>query len=481
MISAFFREQRRYTHNELCEQLQCSEEKLVSVIRKLKEFGILKAVKKSDVQRDLSELLDEDIEITDVEVRDNRFFYVFTFVGVIVVEGRVLKCYPKYLVSKDEPVSELKQVLKVLEKFNSKEQIVQMYSESDENSSFNLLAVYLYLIQDYYANGIYNDIEDIVEVNGTGEILWDGTINETFALIYNNRPYYAELQTKKLIKDDYNYFKRLHECILTKASKEMEQADLLDIFEITEIDLTDEDLDEFGDKEYIMYRIENELNQQFNTRKQIILKTIYVFIANSGTLFDIDGISIFGTNHFNIVWEKIFADILDNQLEIPLGAIKLPVPLAKGYNRKTKLIDLIEKPTWTFTGKTAKDTLIPDLITIHKAYNKYYFIIFDAKYYNARLVEGVAPTGQPGIESIIKQYIYQLAYQQFIKDHKFSSVINCFLLPTENNEVEEKGMVEMKIFSSLDLQNILVRFVPAVDVYDLYLFGQKMSIDYLKF
>ena len=180
------------------------------------------------------------------------------------------------------------------------------------------------------------------------------------------------------------------------------------------------------------------------------------------------------------MWEKIFAEILDNQLELPLGSLKLPVPLADGYDRKVKLIDLIEKPTWTITGKTAKDTLIPDLITIHKSADKHQFIIFDAKYYNAHLVSGVTPTGQPGIESITKQYLYQLAYQQFIKDHKFTSVINCFLLPTEKEEVEDKGEVEMKILSSLELQNILVRVVPAVEVYNLYLFSRKMNIEYLK-
>lgn len=480
MISAFFREQKRYTHNELCDKLQCSEEKLVSVIRKLKEFGIIKAVKKTDMQRDLSELLDEDIEVSDVEVSDNRFFYVFTFVGVIVVDGRVLKCYPKYLLSKNEPIQELKQVMKVLEKYNSKDQIVQMYIESDENSSFNLLAVYLYLIQDYYANGVYNDIEDIIENNGTGEILWDRTLNETFTILYNNRPYYSELQTKKRINDDYNYFKRLHECILTRVSKELEEADLLNLFEITEIDLTDDELDEFGDKEYIIYRIENELNQQFNTRKQILLKTIYSYLSNEGTLLDNDGLSLFGKNHFNTVWEKVYSEILDNQLEVPLGSLKLPVPLIEGYDRKAKLIDLIEKPSWKITGKTAKDTLIPDLITINKTKDKHQFIIFDAKYYNAHLVAGVTPTGQPGIESITKQYLYQLAYQQFIEDHKFTSVINCFLLPTEKEEVEDKGEVEMKILSSLNLQNIIVRLVPAVEVYDLYLFGRKMNIDYLK-
>lgn len=475
MISKFLREQKRYTQKDLCDKFECSEEKVVPIIRKLKEFGVLKAVKSSELQRDMSDLIDEDIEVADVEAGETEYLYVFTFVGVIVVAGRVLKCYPKYLLSVDEPKEELRQVLKVLEKYNSKEQIIRMFNDSSENSSFNLLAVLLFLIQDYYENGIYSNTQDIIENNGSGEILWDKTINDTFTLLSNNRPYYVDLQTRKRITNEFDYFKRLHECILTKASQEMKDADLLDLFEIAEIDLTDERLDEFGDKEYILYRIENELNIQFNTRKQLILKTIYAYIDHSGNLYDTDCLSMFGTNSFNLVWESICADIMDNQLNRQLGTLSLPVPLQTGYDRRQKLIDLIEKPYWSATGKTAKDTLIPDMVAITEEQ----FIIFDAKYYNAQLEAGITPKGQPSIESVTKQYLYQLAYQKFVNEHGFAAVKNCFLMPTENVEVELRGEVSMEILSNLGLQNIKVRFIPAIMAYDHYLSGRKMNISVL--
>lgn len=476
MISKFLREQKRYTQKDLCDKFECSEEKVVPILRKLKEFGVLKAVKATDPQRDMCDLIDEDIEVADVEVGENEYLYVCTFVGVIVVAGRALKCYPKYLLSKEEPKDELKQVLKVLEKYNSKEQIIRMFNDSSESSSFNLLAVLLFLIQDYFESGVYSNTEDIIESNGSGEILWDKTINETFSLLSNNRPYYIDFQTRKRVTNDFDYFKRLHECILTKASKEMKDADLLDLFEITEIDLTDEELDEFGDKEYILYRIENEISTQFNTRKQLVLKTIYAYIDHSGNLYDTDCLSMFGTNSFNLVWERICADIMDNQLDKQLGTLSLPHPLKPEYNRSLKLIELIEKPLWSATGKTANDTLIPDLITIATDQ----FIIFDAKYHNARLISGQAPKGQPGIESVTKQYLYQLAYQKFINDHGFREVKNCFLMPTENNDVELKGETSMEMLSNLGLQNIKVRFIPAIMAYDHYLFGRKIDINVLE-
>lgn len=475
MISEFVREQKRYTQKDLCRILKNLEEKAIPLIRKLKEFGVLKAVKASDIQRDMSDLQDEDIEVADVEVGEDEFLYVFTFVGVIVVAGCVLKCYPKYLLRADQPRDELRQVLKVLEKYNTKEQIVRMFNDSSENSAFNLLAVLLFLLQDYYENGVYSNTEDIIESNGSGEILWDKTVNETFTLLANNRPYYIDLQTKKRVTDDYDYFKRLHECVLTKASAELRDAELLDLFEITGVDLTDETLDDFGEDEYILYRIEKELNTQFNTRKQLLLKTIYAYIAQSGSLYDTDCLSLFGTNSFNLVWEGICADIMDNQLDVRLGALQLPIQLKPEYDKKQKLIDLIEKPLWSATGKTAADTLIPDLVSISGDQ----FIIFDAKYYNAQLEPDNPPKGQPGIESVTKQYLYQLAYQKFINDHGFSDVKNCFLMPTENCEIEDHGEASMEMLSSLGLQNIKVRLLPADMVYDHYLSGRKMDIKML--
>lgn len=472
MIAAYVREQKRYSQQELRDIFQCSEDGILAIIRKLKEFGVLKAVKASEKQRDMSDLIDYDIEVADVELNDNEYFYVFTFVGVIVVAERVLKCYPKYLLSANSPTKELRQVLKVLEKYSNKEQIVQMFNDSSENSAFNLLAVFLFLLHDYYEYGLYNNTNDIIEVNGSGEILWDKTINETFAFLSNGRPVYTELQTRRRINDDFDYFTQLHKCVLTRVSEEMKSADLLDLFEYTEVYLSDEELDAFGEDEYILYRIEQELNTQFNTRKQLLLKTIYAYISRKGSLFDTDCLSLFGTNSFNLVWETVCSDVMDNQLQRKLCELTLPVKLQSCYDSKLKLIDLIEKPLWTATGETAPDTLIPDLVSI----SGNQFVIFDAKYYNARLEVGCVPSGQPGIESVTKQYLYQLAYQKFITDHGFEGVKNCFLMPTESDQMLKRGEVSLSILSSIGLQNIQVRFLPATMVYDYYLLGKKVDI-----
>ncbi len=480
MVSLFIKEQKRYTQQKLCKLFDCSEEKIVQLLKRLKEFGVVKSVRAVDEQKDMSELLDEDIAVGEVKIGANEYFYIFTFVGIIVIEGIVIKCYPKYLIKTEKPKNELVQILKVLEKYKAKEQIVQMLEENNGEHSFNLLSVLLFFMYDYFESGVYNNTQDIIESNGSGEIIWDRTINETFTLISGNRPYYTELQTRKRVNNDYDYFKRLHECILTKTSEDLNKADLLDLFAITEINLSDEELDNFGEKDYILYRIENELNRQFNTRKQILLKAMYVYIQQNGSLNNTNFVSLFGTNSFNLVWEKVCADIMDNQLKESLGSLNLPVPLKKKYNKKDRLIDLIEKPFWSATKKTAQKTLIPDLVSISRNSAGYDFIIFDAKYYDARLEIDVIPKKQPGIESITKQYLYQLAYQNFIKEHGFARIRNCFLMPTEENEIISKGEVSMKMLESLGLQNIKVRFIPAKMAFEYYLTGRKMNIELLE-
>ena len=67
MISKYVKEQKRYTQDELRKIFECTADETVQIIRKLKEYGIVKNVKKSDRQSMLSDLVEEDIRVTDIE------------------------------------------------------------------------------------------------------------------------------------------------------------------------------------------------------------------------------------------------------------------------------------------------------------------------------------------------------------------------------------------------------------------------------
>lgn len=160
----------------------------------------------------------------------------------------------------------------------------------------------------------------------------------------------------------------------------------------------------------------------------------------------------------------------------------MSVPLAEQYQskneRKRKLIDLIEKPIWQGIDTEAKaaDTLIPDLISIPCIDGEDWFIIFDAKYYNLQLEKGKSLRGNPGVGDVTKQYLYQLAFKDFINAHHIKKVYNCFLMPTEQDKIIIKGTAKMSMLENLGLENIQIRLIPAVKLYDHYLSDSHMDI-----
>lgn len=486
IMSEYIREQKRYSKEQLKNIFKLNDEEFKDLVKKLKAYGVLKMVNSTSTQKNLTDLTDEDIEIVDVDMND-EYYYVFTFVGVLTVGNIVIKCFPKYLLNKKAPLEEMKQVLKVLNKYNSKEQIISLFNGDEEQRAFNLLSIILYLINDYNENGVYINQQDIIETNGEGEILWDNTINETFAIISNNRPFYTELQTINTVSDEMDYFTRLHRCIVTECCNKLKQGELLEVFDIEDINISEECIDDFGDIDYILYRLQMELNVQFVTRKQRLLKTLYTYIAHSKSFDDSFGLSMYGTNSFNLVWEKVCADVFDNKLSTPIGKLKLPTDLHNDYihRKKYTLLEIIQKPVWKYfdsEGNThnnlAKDTLTPDLISLYDTNKGMCFGIFDAKYYNIKLEKNKVQ-GQPGVGDVTKQYLYQLAYNDFILKHGFTSVKNAFLMPTEEDDVLLNGEAEMGILSGLSnppLSNILVVKLPASKIYKYYLSDRRLNI-----
>lgn len=483
IISRYVREQKRYSKKELMDTFEFDETSFVEFVKKLKFSGVLKLVNKTVDESELTDL-NEDIEVFDIDLNNDSYYYVFTFVGVLSIGNIVLKSFPKYLLSNDEPFDEMKEVLRVLCKYDSEEHIVNLYNGYDNKKEFNLLSVCLYLINDYFDNGIYSTEQEIIETNGEGEILWDNTIDETFAIIVRNKPYYTELQTTNVNDDELDYIVRLHKYIITDCCKKLKDSDLIDLFDIPYINLSDEELDSFGDKEYIIRRLEKELNVQFSTRKQILLKTLCIYLENKKSFKENLGFSMYGTNSFYAIWEKACAQVFDNQLLAPIGRLNLNVKLHEDYQdmKDDNLLDIIEKPTWIAVDSNkeheVKHTLIPDLISIYELDDGLCFGIFDAKYYNI-ILDDISLKNQPGVGDVTKQYLYQLAYNDFITKHAFKHVKNAFFMPSEDNCSSLIGEAKMNMLHGLSnppLINIAVVKLSARKVFNGYLNNEKFDI-----
>jgi len=485
MKSVFVKEQKRYSRAELIDLLGPDEERATNTIRKLNEVGVLKTVRPSVAQKHLSELLDEDVLLVDIDTA-SELYYVITFVGLLVVGGCVLKCYPKYMAESSDLAEKLAQVIKVLEEYNAREQMIRIFNDEITKDRYSLLAIILFLLRDYHEFGPYANSKEVIEINGSGEILWDKTINETFAVLIDERPHYVDLRTRRRLDDDNDFFRRLHESVLTKLTRELQQSELLRLLDLPAVELSDETLDALGDNDYLLYRIEGELGTQFNTRKQLVLKALHAYLSQHLTLGEVNGFSAFGTNSFNLVWENVCCSVIGNQLGSFLSDLPLPTQLNAEFNGASTLQSIIEKPNWIGNDEegnfscSSDKTLIPDLVALIQVDGRHRLVVMDAKYYNIQLHRKQKLKGQPGIDDVTKQYLYQQAFRKFTELHGITDIKNCFLMPTDKTEIVDLGYVSLSMLSSLGLEDISIRLLPATEIYDLYLEGKRMDLSRLE-
>lgn len=466
--SAFFREtktfykiedfQKIFSKNEPSEKVKKHAEYIYEQL--LKENVIKSCTRK---QFDLNELNEEEISKKEAEdpsiLNDSDKGFFFNFVGVVYVDDCIIKVYPKYI---DVDVVKLEgddlknfenhfsKTLKVIRRINSQSQNVSLNEQNKNN--YNHIGMQIFLLEDYYRNGIYENKETVIETNGEGEIDWDRTINETTAIIKNQKPYYVELQTINTRSNDFDYFKLLHECVLCECSRTLRDTGLLEYLGMVPCELTGMELSSFGDVNYIKYRLQQEIRTQFVTRKRNQLISLLIYITESNSHNISNTIKLYGTSHFEHIWEvlckAVFDDLYNNDYRIGSSNLKASPSINKlinaGYlkngispdrvDTSSNFKNLIERVDWNMHINnsvltcTPDGSLTPDLICIDE---KDIFYILDAKYYLVKVSEQARKIeNQPGIQDILKQFAYERAYHDFLKDFRFYRTLNAFIMPS---------------------------------------------------
>ena len=477
MKSVYFREGRHYSFAQLEKAFSCDKEKTRKNIGTLKKYNLLKTVRND--KPEYSDLSDQDIVIGEAPDDSSEFSYIFSFVGVILLDDLVLLCYPKYIDNDEKPFDKLKTVIKVIEKYNQKEQLVHLYNGEEESRQFNRLAISLHILRDYFENGLYSNQEEVVELNGDGEILWDKTINETVAFIKNNTPYYLDLYTHDNTQNDFDFIRRLHSAIVSQCSRDLNHDKLLDLFGLSEAELTDETLEDFGDVDYIKYRLEREIKNQFVTRKQNLLKTLYTYISEESSNQSDASFSLYGTNAFNLVWETTCGEMFENMKSEPLKKLaeRKLISLNEHSDGKSSISDYIEIPEWIINGQKVsyKGDLIPDIVTFRKedSGNTAMYIL-DGKYYLLSVSDGKL-FGNPGIQDVVKQYVYNASLKSFIDTFQIGEIANAFLIPAlESESAENQNYGEVPYWTAQhspfnELPSVQVIKLQAQKVWDFYL------------
>lgn len=463
------KELKPYSLFELENMFNVDEDEVRNILKSLSLMNIVKKLSKDTSKVELEELLDiESLEELNAQMESD--IYVFKYVGILMVGEICLIIYPKYsdryLSDQTNNFKMLKQIISVIRKYQSKEQKIGL-GEGIDLSNFNLLSITLELLNSYYEHGLYQNDRQIIEVNGGGEILWEKTINENTAYFSNGVPVYLDTFTINQESNEQDFFRRLHAFIITEACNRLK--DILSILDIECLNLISERIESFGSTEFIVYRLNQELSNQFITHKQNILKLMKRYIEEDSSKNVSDTMSFVGTNSFNLVWEDVCSVVMDDCINKSIK--ELGLSYSKNKKQSALVADVIAKPMWKHeeSGKVhkAKKTLVPDIITIKG--NQ--LSIYDAKYYKIKLDDKEVKS-QPGVGDITKQYLYELAFKEFAQENELSINANAFLMPTDGDKEIRLGTASMEIFHNLgdiNLHDIEVILKPCEEMYRKYL------------
>lgn len=468
MKTCILQEYRPYSFANLVQIFGLSADKLEDMLKKLSLMNIVKHVSKIDAKDSIYELLDEGVDLEAI-LSSKSGVYLFKFVGIINVKYIALIVYPKYLTNyledKDNTFKIFKQLIAVIRKYEKK--AIQIGNQNELNldtAEFNLLSLTIQLISDYARYGLYDNQKEIMEINGQGEILWEQTINNSPAYFSQGTPFYLDLHTVNRESDSQDYFKRLHAAIISDACEKM--TDILSIIGIEPVILSSELLESFGSTEYILYRINQEIASQFVSYKHEILLTLKKYILEDNDASHSDSIHFIGSNSFHTIWEDVCKVYKGDCSKKSLKELNLR---SNSYSSSTLLSNIIDKPKWTHSESDTThdgDNIIPDIMVIED--NS--LAIYDAKYYRIKLDE-TQVKNQPGVGDVTKQYLYEMAYQNFAKINNLQITKNAFLMPTDKEIEIILGKVEIDFFTQqcLRLKPIEVVLLPYNKVYNFYL------------
>lgn len=438
------------------------------MITRLMAAGILTAARCDDTDFD-------GLPVDVPQVRSVKF----SFCGTLLAGDVLIKCYPKYHTSEQAGRSAFPHVMAAIQKYDrSRRQ--RIYGAAAGESNGSILPIVIALIEDYCHNGLYQYNRQEMEINGPGETDWQSTIDRHNPVMVNSRPVYMQMETYRTRNDLENFFRQVHMAVLDECSDVIRRMDLGSMMPVQGIRFLENKLDALGSTEHILRRLRQERASQFLAKRQNTLRLLMMYLERRHNSSSRAPIVFYGTTAMNMVWEKALAEVLDNQLDFRIGNIQaLDEEARRSFAGKDRtLMDYIEHPVWRLPGggRFLAETLRPDTVSIKDGE----FIIYDAKYYVPSVKED-SIAGQPGLDSVTKQYMYHMAYEGFLEYFHIGNAKNVFLIP---HEPAEDGSVSWPM-ASVDFR-LLSRhtggvgvdclYVDADAVWRAYADGQRMML-----
>lgn len=468
------RERDCYTVRGIANKLGLSAEDALACARSLSARGVLTL---------RSDSLPDDFDPEgDAEAIGK---YQFTWVGLARFRGTLVVVYPKYFPYGVEPgEDELRQVFRVLRKASGGLAAIGA-ADPDAPEDGGPFALMLRLLESYEENGVYSNYVRVLRDNGNGEIAWEPTIASSQPFMDGDAPVYFDLKTRDTSRDASDFVERLHRCVLTRCSADLEAWGIDELLGLPSVRISAEELEDFGDADAVSYRLEQERSVQFVTWRQDVIDMLLRYLSPGEEFASPEEELCLGTTSFYHAWEEACKTAFGDRLADRLDSLGVELRGEWAARGRETLLGIIPRPEWTRLGEDGEelacgdvDTLIPDVVAVHAdGAGGFAFCIYDAKYYTPTLGERVR--GVPGVESVTKQILYQSAYRGFVLDNGFSRVANVFLVPRHGGEVRRAGRVRFSgVFDSLGepfTVGVEMWELPAETVFECYLRGELID------
>lgn len=390
----------------------------------------------------------------------------FKYVGVLVYDSRLILFMPKYLPANGDPTDSFRKMrqlihlLKVIALNSVEMDDLEISGDFSQDEPFRLLSIIDFLLQDYIEYGLYRREKKEYVLSGHGEIDWQRTIDSRQAYLLNPyTPVYLDVITEEAADDREHILVALHKQVLNHCSRLLKETGLNEFFPYPDVEFHDADYVP-DDEEVRLGLIRSAMNEEYSDRKIRLLKALHVFISRESFSSSDHTLLFFGTRSFHTVWEKCCKYVMDHNASI-VGTISRPIWVANGI-RDTK-----------------KDTLIPDIVRTLATGETKMVLIADAKYYSI-VFNKSGVCGQPGVEDILKQQIYEQALRPYMKQQGYEQARNVFLFPASRADICKFGKVLLDFLPMLEPVQLF--YMPAENIYESYIRQQRWtSADWRQF
>lgn len=339
-------------------------------------------------------------------------------------------------------------LMQALYKFvqHSKTQVTNPEEGADE-TGFEKLEMFEYLIKDFQQHGIFKNEEVLLRKN-SGKTDWKKTINRSVSFPDSSgRPVYLDVYGKQRMSSQ-SEITRIHAGILQQVYRNYG-------FIFTGKNKVPYSLKQYGETilstDAQISVLKNEMRNHFADRQSLLLKTLIEYLeAYKGNE---SKNQIIGVTRFHVAWEHMLSKCLDNVIDINS---RLPKPVFIKHDGKAI--------------PAKKSGMRTDIVIEDKAVKK--LTVLDAKYYDATTVENA-----PGWADLVKQFFYEKAISIMpeFKDYQFENVL---IFPGQKSVFDKIHMQEQNTGNYLDTDFPFVKciYLDPLDVIEKYKNSGKLEL-----